>query len=112
MSMRWPQMPETLALVGQAFGVSRVPSDDSDLRRDGHTAVGSTRLVKQRLFVSDNLAPDQERDTLLHEVLHALIGIVRPSFSDRVEEEFVQLLTPLLLDALRRNPGFVAYLVG
>lgn len=56
-------------------------------------------------------APGNERDTLLHECLHALFAQTgQATDMQDDEEQFVRRLTPALLDLLRRNPRLVAYL--
>lgn len=59
-------------------------------------------------------APGQIRDTLLHETLHgllALTGLAEELGTDR-EERLCRALAPALLDALRRNPALVQFLVA
>lgn len=58
-------------------------------------------------------SPDCERDTMLHEVLHATLfvsGLSHPLEHDK-EEELVRTLTPWLLAVLRDNPALMAYLL-
>lgn len=58
----------------------------------------------------------QQSDTLLHEILHALIsktGLAEQGgiLHGEAEEQMVQALTPLLLHVLRENPALVRFLV-
>lgn len=103
-----------LELIGQRFDVVVVPSDDAVLEspRADITNVGTIRLTPQRITIAGSMGPDQARDTLLHEVLHGLLRIVNLIPDDKEEERVVVALAPLLLDALRRNPGLVEYLVA
>ncbi len=48
------------------------------------------------------------RDTLLHEVIHAVDDLVQT----KLVEEQVYALSGALLDTLRRNPEFTAWLVS
>jgi hypothetical protein len=51
----------------------------------------------------------QRRDTLVHELLHALCSLT--GLNEKVDEEDLVLrLSPALLDLLRRNPALVRYL--
>lgn len=73
------------------------------------------------IVVDPQQAASQMRDSVLHEVLHALfaIGPQNVLFQELdeknkvgvLEENLVQGLCPLLLDFLRRNPRFVDWLL-
>jgi hypothetical protein len=54
------------------------------------------------------------RETLLHEVLHAVLYNTGLSdrMSDKAEEHLIRGLSPALFALLRDNPDLVAYLVG
>jgi len=53
----------------------------------------------------------QMRDTLLHEVMHAIVSNI-PLFKNAgVEERVLRSLTPWLLAVLRENKNFTDYLV-
>lgn len=60
-------------------------------------------------------APGYERDTVLHEILHAVIqtsGLKTGTEWTKSQEEFVvAAITPLLLDTLQRNPKLVTWLL-
>lgn len=60
------------------------------------------------LILLNSDTPGMHRDTLLHEVLHAV------DFAAGTEagEAVVEAWAPVILDALRRNPSFVAYLLA
>lgn len=56
--------------------------------------------------------PSQERDTLLHELLHAIWAHTGLSYEDDEQERVVGALAPWLLGALRDNPRLVAFLLA
>ena len=58
---------------------------------------GECRMVQQQLAIAKGLKPDQEMQTFLHEVIHAVNGIVDLELT----EHQIAGLTPLLYDALR-----------
>lgn len=68
------------------------------------------------ILLDSTCAPDTERDTVLHELLHAIwkqtqLVIEHPDGdSDSVGEKLIQTLAPRLLDLLRSNPKLVEYL--
>lgn len=70
-------------------------------------AWGSTDAGTAQIRVVEAQGPYQERDTVLHELLHAALLVMGKGR----EEEIVSALSPVLLDVLRSNPELVAYLV-
>ena len=79
------------------------------------TANGLTDLERNTITVnSENLSAEQARETLCHELIHAVLGVVRCDvvlgMSVDGEERLVSTLAPILSDTLRRNPDLVEYL--
>lgn len=64
----------------------------------------------QRMCLRAQQGPDQMRDSLLHEVMHAAIRNI--GHEDGGDEQLVSGLTTELLDTFRRNPDLVAYLTA
>lgn len=56
-------------------------------------------------------APDTERTTVVHEVLHACLHETGLTLNPEQEEEFITCLAPRLLEALQQNPTLVRYLL-
>ena len=82
-------------------------------------ASGTCGEDTQLILVDDQLGPDQERDTVLHEVLHAVfyamnVKAVLPKDeagdSKELEEKIIFALATRLLELLRDNPKLVEYL--
>ena len=55
---------------------------------------------------------DLYRDTLLHEILHALLSEIHYFQNDDIEEDFVRRMTPRLLAFLQDNPKITKWLVN
>ena len=76
----------------------------------------------QVILIDTQLGPDQERETVLHELLHAIFYATSASkmleelekVADvkDLEERFIQPVAGRLLEVLRDNPGLVEYLVA
>lgn len=70
------------------------------------------------VLLGDNNSADVERDSLLHELLHAIwkqsgLHLEYPDDeTDSKGEAMIQLLAPRLLELLRRNPTLVRYLTS
>jgi hypothetical protein len=93
--------PQVITVLGQPFTVEYLPKRVLD--RD---AVGHTSTSTQELHVLEGQGHHQERDTLLHEILHVASNVVGQDLKERQ----ILALAPVLLDVLRRNPELVAYL--
>lgn len=78
---------------------------------------GLCDFSRRRIWIKDHLAPSSERDTVLHEILHAVVDQLdlKRRFKEEVDKQFeedvVYALTPRLLALLRDNPQLVTYLV-
>lgn len=90
--------PERLRIIGKRWTVRWDYDTPDEYGICDHNA--------QTLHIQGDLAPDQERDTLLHEVLHA----VDEAMGTNLEEAQVRSLATGLLAVLRDNPSFVSYL--
>lgn len=99
--------PLQLRICGQPFKV------DWGNRLSGTGKVGLCEISDQTLHVlAESMAPHQERDTVLHEVIHALIGMTshEEDFKAGGEERVVCSVSTALLAVLRENPRFVVWL--
>lgn len=69
--------------------------------------------AKLELQIDPGLAPDQTRETLAHEVLHACIFVgnrgTKPSIM-ATDDEFIEASAPTLMQVMHDNPALVAYL--
>ncbi len=109
--------PARIDLLGQPFTVRweersgvRLHEDD-----DGYWGVGISVINEQQVVVRTSQGPHQLRDTLLHEILHALIIMTGQSERFRgsgkhPEEPVVAAVATALLAVLRSNPEVVAWL--
>lgn len=75
-------------------------------RMSDENKLGEFFLRRLRIEVRADQADGSKRDTVLHEVLHAIHSLL----GMEVEESLVHALTPVLLDVLRANPELVSFL--
>ena len=61
---------------------------------------------KTELLIRPGQSATRERETVMHEVLHAIWDLAGLS-----DENIVNRISPLLLDTLRRNPHLVDFLL-
>lgn len=78
----------------------------------GNALSGCTDVPACEIWLAPGQAPTQMRDTVLHEVMHAIWSVTGLSseHTDGFEEALIQRLTPALLELLRRNPALVKWL--
>jgi hypothetical protein len=101
------EVPEQLWIAHTAYDVAYSDDECDALGSDGHILIGARRIA-----IRSTLHADREREVVLHEALHACIGVTRLGLSDDDEETYVDALTGPLLDLIRRNPGLVEFLCG
>jgi hypothetical protein len=75
----------------------------------------------QRVLIDDQLGKDQERETVLHELMHAIFyatgthhyleAIEKDTDYKELEEKVIQPVSARVLELLRDNPKLVAYLL-
>lgn len=68
---------------------------------------GVTDTAGSRLLIKENLSPSRLRETVMHEVLHAIWDLA--NLPKSCEEKVVIRLSPLLLDTLQRNPRLTSW---
>jgi hypothetical protein len=100
--------PAKLRIGGMVWTVSI----DPEVQDDGEA--GTTVPFSQRIKLAPGQGPDYERDTLLHEVLHAVLFATNlrkmEGFGTQHEESVVLAMSPILLQVLRDNPRLLTYL--
>lgn len=77
--------------------------------------LGDTSKRLQRIRIADwtSQGPDQQRDTVWHETMHAIFEFMQLHHDfDESEERIISALATGTLDVLRRNPELVQYLTG
>jgi hypothetical protein len=83
-------------------------TDECDvLGSNGHFVEDARRIV-----IRKNLAPDKERECVLHEVLHACFVATNLGLGAEGEEAIVKALTGPLLEVLRSNPTLINYITN
>lgn len=88
----------------------KLASDD-----ESDSSVGRFLDLQQQILLDPDQKEDMMADTLLHEILHAIYytsALKEIELRDLNEEQLVGILTPILLDTLRRNPEVVNYLMN
>jgi hypothetical protein len=80
---------------------------DAELSR----AYGFTDRSACVIYLNPTASLDQQREALLHELMHAAQAVAGlPNAGTSTGEDFITRLSPILLDALDRNPRLREYL--
>lgn len=93
--------PSAVRIIGKSWSVTYAES--SDLPDE----FGHCDRFRQAIKVDKDAHDEQQRDTLLHEVLHALDHELDTKLSERQ----IRLTATGLLCVLRENPRLLAYLI-
>lgn len=96
-------MPALIQIGPYLYSVELVEFEDP-------SRLGDIRYGQERIRISRDSAPNQQRDSLLHEVIHGCFQVSGCSEQDW-NEQATSVLTTVLLDTLRRNPALVDYLM-
>ena len=89
--------PDKLDILGKEWSV---------IGREKSSNYGSCHHAKNEIHINPSQSPSNERDTVLHEIVHALETEGQLKMSERQ----VRILSTLLLAVLRQNPSLVRYL--
>lgn len=76
--------------------------------------MGNCSTDSQTIYIDAGLTEQSERDTILHEALHAIIAQtdLQKSLTEKKQEDVCWQLAPRLLALLKDNPDFIRWLVG
>lgn len=73
---------------------------------DNEPAMGSYEQEMSLIVIKDNMSESSTRDTLMHEILHAILQHYAMD-----SEKLVRIITPALISLLRDNPDFVSLIM-
>lgn len=97
------EAPDVISLLGNKVAIKK----RSIILVDNAAAYGTYIQERTEIQVRSNMSPSAERNTVLHEMLHAILMEYELD-----SEEVVRVLTPALLAALRDNPHLIDYLTA
>lgn len=101
-----------VATVGMEVKVGpiryRITEDSSEIEEG---RCGVTYKQTARIRINPSLSADVRKETLLHEMLHAICSICGIDDEDRLtEEEWISRVSPILLMVLQENPDLLSEL--
>lgn len=106
-------MPKTIRVGPYVYDVA---TDEAWLRQQEHSRSGGLRGATDhqqlRIVVGPDMALGMQRQTLWHEVKHAVIEAMTMSNDKRSDEDWISRTAPGELAVLRNNPDLVAFLIA
>lgn len=109
------RLPEVIRVGPHRYKVGADRARMNDIcRKESRDLLGHCNHWTLEITIEPTLAGDQKAETLLHEVLHAVVTVtgLGDEWGADKEEAAVNRLSPVILDVLRRNPRLVAYLTA
>lgn len=75
---------------------------------------GETDIEKLEIRLHPDRHPQVQKETLLHETLHACMNVAAldHELGEELEEKVVRRLTPVLMCVLTRNPAWLKVIIG
>lgn len=107
------EIPSTIEIGPLRYSV-RIDQKAIDLERKESRDTGCLGYIRrhsQEIVLAEDQGPDQLRISLLHEVIHGIVGVASVYDIKADDEAAVTAISTYLLDTVRRNPDLVKYLV-
>ena len=97
--------PDTIEIGGRAIRLQWRPA------KDMKDCLGQFVYAKGKIEVARGQLEYDEADTVLHEILHAILHLQGREEDPDTEERFVRALATGLLPVLRNNPALTTWLM-
>lgn len=95
--------PTQVNVLGKTYAIEWPPHIYDDAGEQSGTSSARHQVIK----VATSHHPEQQQDTLLHEIVHA----VDEEMGTKLEEEQVARLSTGLLQIMKSNPDVVAFIL-
>jgi hypothetical protein len=92
--------PETVHILGRNYSIT-YDLDNGDF--------GSCDTMENEIEVREGLPPMEERDTVLHEIMHGIWAVMDVGHT-KVEEHVIRKMATGLALVFQHNPELVSYL--
>lgn len=97
--------PQSVRVLGKQHRINYKPAEEMD------NCYGLCFNGRQRIDIQGDLPGSEEADTVLHEVLHAILFQMAVLLPPEVEEQFVRPAASGLYAVLQDNPQFAKWLI-
>jgi hypothetical protein len=97
--------PRSVRVLGKTHSINYKPSEEME------NSYGLCFNGRQRINIMEGLPGGEEADTVLHEILHAVLFQMAVLLPPDVEEQFVRPAASGLYAVLQDNPQFAKWLI-
>jgi len=97
--------PRRVRVLGKRYDISYLPEEQLP------DVYGLCHRGEQRIDIRDGLPECEEADTVLHELLHAVLYGMGVQLPEATEEKFVLAAASGLIGVLQDNPQFARWLI-
>jgi hypothetical protein len=97
--------PQSVRVLGKTHSINYKPTDEMQ------NAYGLHWPGRQRIDIQVDLPASEEADTVLHEILHAILFQMAVLLPPDVEEQFVRSAATGLYAVLQDNPQLAKWLI-
>jgi len=105
MAARKEARPQSVRILGKTHSINYKPSDEMQ------NSYGLCFNGRQRIDIQGDLPSGEEADTVLHEILHAILFQMAVLLPTEIEEQFVRPAASGLHAVLQDNPQFAKWLI-
>lgn len=84
-------LPKKIKILGYDYDIQLVDSSE-EIIVGGHTCFGSCNYINQVIFIAKDQAYQQQVQTLLHEIIHAIDFITSGNEGTQLKEKQVDLI--------------------
>lgn len=102
-------LPKCVNVLGKRYTIE---ADDHIMEDD--IASGLCKPWRCEIRIGKGMHPDQRRDTVLHEVMHAAFsetGLTADFKEEDDEEKIIRRMATAMLQVLRENPALTAFIL-
>ena len=96
--------PEELRIFGRTYSITYVPQE----ALAGLSGLCDNGL--QLIHIAEGQGSEEQKDSVLHEGLHAVIYVIKLVLSQALEERVVTALAAALVGLMQDNPEFAKWL--
>lgn len=112
-----PSIPKKISIVGDVFPIEPLTKEKIDEygitdAAPMETALGLCNQLKGAIFLRPGMGLSRTQSTLLHEIMHVIVGHSCLGLKPEKEEQIVTLISQLLYETFRTNRDLVKFLTA
>lgn len=109
-----PLIPKSISIIGDDYPIEALTKENLDLfdihDADFSTALGLCNQLRGVILLRPGMGLSRTRSTLLHEIMHVIVGQSCLGLDAEKEEQIVTLTSQLLYETLKTNKSLIKFL--